>query len=95
MPIKVIKRRIRMLVLLMLALFALTTAYFCYSAYFYGGRWVSNPYNPRISSKKQSVIMGTVRDRDGTVLAYTDETGARRYHPSRCLLYTSPSPLDV
>ena len=83
MPIKVIKRRIRMLVLLMLALFALTTAYFCYSAYFYGGRWVSNPYNPRISSKKQSVIMGTVRDRDGTVLAYTDETGARRYHASR------------
>ena len=67
----------------MLALFALMVAYCCYSVYFYGGRWVANPHNPRISSQKQEVIMGTVRDREGTVLAYTDETGARRYHNSR------------
>ncbi len=80
---KVIKRRIHLLVTLMLALFALMIAYFCYSVYFYGGRWVANPHNPRISSQKQQVIMGTVRDRDGTVLAYTDETGERRYHGSR------------
>ena len=72
-----------MLVLLMLAVFALMIAYFCYSVYFYGGRWVANPHNPRISSQKQSVIMGAVRDRDGTVLAYTDERGERRYHGSR------------
>ena len=67
----------------MLALFALMVTYCCYSVYFYGGRWVANPHNPRISSQKQEVIMGTVRDRDGAVLAYTDETGARRYHNSR------------
>ena len=67
----------------MLALFALMVAYCCYSVYFYGGRWVANPHNPRISSQKQEVIMGTVRDREGTVLAYTDETGARRYNNSR------------
>ena len=72
-----------MLTMLMLAVFALMTAYFCYSVYFYGGRWVANPHNPRISSQKQQVIMGTVKDRDGTVLAYTDENGARRYHSSR------------
>ena len=36
-PIKVIKRRIHMLTMLMLAVFALMTAYFCYSVYFYGG----------------------------------------------------------
>ena len=72
-----------MLTMLMLALFALMIAYCCYSVYFYGGRWVANPHNPRISSQKQEVIMGTVRDRDGTVLAYTDGTGARRYHNSR------------
>jgi len=81
--IKVIKRRIHMLVLVLLALFALMIAYFCYSVYFYGGRWVANPHNPRISSQKQQVIMGAVTDRDGTVLAYTDETGARRYNHSR------------
>ena len=68
-----------MLVMLMLALFGLMIAYFCYSVYFYGGRWVSNPHNPRISSRKQQVIMGTLSDRDGTVLAYTDESGQRRY----------------
>ena len=72
-----------MLVLLTLSLFGLMIAYFCYSVYFYGGRWVANPYNPRISSQKQSVIMGTVTDRDGTVLAYTGENGERRYNASR------------
>ena len=71
-----------MLVMLMLALFGLMIAYFCYSVYFYGGRWVANPHNPRISSQKQSVIMGTVTDRDGTVLAYTGENGERRYNAS-------------
>ena len=64
------------------ALFAVTIVYCCYSVYFYGGRWVANPYNPRISDQKQRVVMGTVTDRDGTVLAYSDETGARRYNAS-------------
>lgn len=81
--IKVIKRRIHMLVMMLLVLFALMIAYSCYSVYFYGGRWVSNPYNPRISSQKQNVIMGTVTDRDGTVLAYTDESGTRCYNSSK------------
>ena len=72
-----------MLTLLLLLLFALMIAYFCYSVYFYGGRWVSNPHNPRISSRKQQVIMGTLSDRDGVVLAYTDESGQRRYNQSR------------
>ena len=72
-----------MAMLLMTAAFALTIAYACYSVYFYGGRWVSNPQNPRITSGKQSVIMGSVTDRDGTVLAYTDEDGERRYNSSR------------
>lgn len=71
-----------MLTLMLLMIFGLMIAYFCYSVYFYGGRWVSTPYNPRISSQKQNVIMGTVTDRDGTVLAYTDETGERRYNSS-------------
>ena len=71
-----------LLTLLLVMLFALVIAYFCYSVYFYGGRWVANPYNPRISSQKQHVIMGALTDRDGTVLAYTDEDGQRRYNNS-------------
>ena len=72
-----------MMLMTLFALFGVMGAYFCYSVFFYGGRWVSNPYNPRISSQKQKVIMGTVTDRDGTVLAYTDESGARRYSANR------------
>ena len=69
-----------LLTLLLILMFALVAAYFCYSVYFYGGRWIANPYNPRISSQKQHVVMGTLTDRDGTVLAYTDENGTRRYN---------------
>ena len=71
-----------LLTLLLVLMFALVIAYFCYSVYFYGGRWVANPYNPRISSQKRHVVMGTLTDRDGTVLAYTDEDGRRRYNGS-------------
>ena len=80
---KVIRRRIRMLTSMLLVLFAVMVAYFGYSVYFYGGRWVSNAYNPRIADGKRSVIMGTVADRDGTVLAYTDSVGERRYSNNR------------
>ena len=72
-----------MLTSMMMLVFAVMVAYFCYSVYFYGGRWVTNAHNPRIASGKQNVIMGKVADRDGTVLAYTDEVGGRRYHSSR------------
>ena len=71
-----------LLTLLLVLMFALVIAYFCYCVYFYGGRWVANPYNPRISSRKRHVVMGTLTDRDGTVLAYTDEDGRRRYNGS-------------
>ena len=80
---KVIRRRIRFLTSMLLVLFAVMVAYFGYSVYFYGGRWVSNAHNPRIADGKRSVIMGTVTDRDGTVLAYTDAVGERRYNGSR------------
>ena len=53
---KVIRRRIRLLAALFVGLFGLTGAYFCYSAYFYGGRWVANPHNPRISAQKKAVV---------------------------------------
>lgn len=72
-----------MMLTLLAALFGVMIAYCCYSVFFYGGRWVSNPYNPRITSSKGNVVMGAVTDRDGVVLAYTDEDGQRRYHANR------------
>ena len=77
---KVIRKRMRLVALLISAAFVLIAAYFCYSVYLYGGRWIANPYNPRIQSQKQQVIMGTVYDREGTKLAYTDDEGERTYN---------------
>ncbi|MDR3051483.1 MAG: hypothetical protein LBU67_07145, partial [Oscillospiraceae bacterium] len=76
---KELRRNMRLMLLALLGLFVLLGAYFCYSVYFFGGRWFANPNNPRISSQKQTVRAGTVTDREGVVLASTDEDGTRRY----------------
>ena len=76
---KVIRRRIRLLMVLLTVSFSLTAAYFAYSVAFYGGRWVVSPHNPRIRAQKQVVEMGSVTDRSGTALAWTDKNGERRY----------------
>ena len=76
---KELRRHIRFVGLCLVGMFGLWLLYFCYSTYFYGGRWFANPYNTRISSKKQSVIAGTITDAAGEVLAYTDAQGERRY----------------
>lgn len=76
---KELRRNARLIAVILLVLFGAMVAYFCYSVYFYGGRWFSNPYNPRISSQKQSVIAGTIYDAQGEVLAYSDADGTRRY----------------
>ncbi len=79
---KEIRRNIRMLAALLLCLFIGFGVYFSYSVYFFGGRWFANPYNPRLSSQKQVVRTGSVTDREGTLLAYTDDAGARHYAQS-------------
>ena len=47
---KELRRHIRLVALALLSLFAVWMLYFCYSTYFYGGRWFANPYNTRILS---------------------------------------------
>ncbi len=60
--------------------------YLCYSVYFYEGRWMTSAYNPRIKAQKEKVIMGTVTDREGVVLAYTDEeTNERKYNSNEAV----------
>ncbi len=76
---KTLRRNIRVVCALVLGLFVAFFAYFSYSVYFFGGRWFANPFNPRISSQKQVVQAGTITDRTGVVLAYTDNQGDRRY----------------
>ena len=74
-----------MMLFVMIALFVLVAFYFCYSVYFYGGRWVANPYNPRINNQKRYVRMGTVKDRSGVVLAYSEEDGSRHYNNNKVI----------
>ncbi len=76
---KELRRNMRVVVSLMIILFMFFGAYFVYSVYFFGGRWFANPYNPRLTTQKQSVHMGTVTDRHGTVLAQTASDGTRKY----------------
>ncbi len=76
---KELRRNMRLVTAIVMSLFIAFFVYFGYSVYFFGGRWFANPYNPRLSSQKQQVREGTVTDREGTVLAYTDEDGKRHY----------------
>lgn len=82
---KELRRNMRLVGSLLILLFLLMAIYFCYSVYFYGGRWFANPYNPRISSQKQDVVAGKITDRDGVVLAYTNDNGQRSYASSASL----------
>ena len=77
---KELRRNARLICLLMLVLFAGMVVYFCYSVYFYGGRWFANPYNSRISNQKQTVLAGTIYDAQGMALAYSDSDGLRHYN---------------
>lgn len=79
---KRIRRRILLLSALLILSFCGTALYFAYSVSFYGGRWVTSPHNPRISRQKQIVEMGAVTDREGTMLAWSDSEGVRRFNPS-------------
>ncbi|MBQ7486879.1 MAG: penicillin-binding protein 2 [Clostridia bacterium] len=74
-----------MMIFAIILMFILVAVYFCYSVYFYGGRWVANPYNPRINNQKRYVRMGTVTDRTGVVLAYSEADGSRHYNNSAAI----------
>lgn len=77
---KGIRKNLRVLRVILLALFVLLALYFVYAVQTYGGRWFSNPHNVRLQQQKRNVAAGRIIDRDGEVLAYTDEDGERRYN---------------
>lgn len=76
---KEIRRNMRLIGTLILCLFIGTGGWFGYTAYTQGSRWATSGYNTRLNTAKKTVAMGTVTDRDGYVLAYTDTDGERRY----------------
>ena len=73
--------RFKLLALILFGLFALLAVYGVYSINTYGNRWFAYAKNPRVRAEKQSVVAGDIYDRNGVLLATTQD-GKRIYQPS-------------
>ena len=71
--------RFRFLAFITIAMLVASGVYGMYSVSTYGSRWVSSARNTRYRSAKSSVIPGDILDRNGVVLASSDENGKRTY----------------
>lgn len=72
-------RYIRAITVFFVLIFTALAAYLIYVVDEYGNRWFSSPYNTRIVDKRNSIYAGKIFDRNGAVLAYTDDNGKRQY----------------
>ena len=77
---KLIKRNTRIIILAVLLLLGSLVGYGAYSLAVYGNRWFSSAANVYARRQKNDVIPGRIYDRNGTLLASSDETGKRYYH---------------
>ncbi len=71
--------RFRLVTLMLIGLVLLAGLYGAYSVDTYGTRWSSSSRNTRYQKAKQNVIAGDILDRNGVMLATTDEDGERVY----------------
>ena len=76
-----LKKNMRVMLGVFCCLFVLLGSYLLYSTVVYGDQWFATPYNPRISASKNIENAGTIYDRNGIPLAYT-ENGERKYAES-------------
>lgn len=73
------RMRFRILTFVVIGLLGVAAAYGVYSVSMYGSRWFSSARNTRYRSAKRTVIQGDIVDRNGVILASTDEEGQRTY----------------
>lgn len=73
-----IKLNIRISLGVFVVLFVILVGYLGFSVTEYGQTWFSMPYNPRIATAGENVQAGTIYDRNGEKLAWTED-GERRY----------------
>jgi peptidoglycan glycosyltransferase len=73
-----IRLNIRISLAVFVVLFVILIGYLGFSVTKYGQTWFSMPYNPRIAEAQENVQPGTIYDRNGVKLAWTDD-GERRY----------------
>lgn len=65
--------RFKVAALFLLALFVALGAYGVWSVTHFGSRWFSYAANPRLAALKETVTEGSILDRNGTVLARTED----------------------
>ena len=74
---KELRRNMRVIGTLLMALFICAGAWLGVTVYTQGDTWASDVYNPRLA--RSSSDRGDITDRDGVVLATTDDEGNRVY----------------
>ena len=74
---KELRRNMRIVCSLLLALFIGAGAWLGVTVYTQGDNWASNVYNPRLASTASD--RGDITDRDGVTLATTNDAGEREY----------------
>lgn len=74
---KELRRNMRFVGTLSVILFVGLAAWFAMTAFTQGSIWASNVYNTRLSASRAQ--RGDITDRDGTILATTDDDGNRVY----------------
>ena len=79
---KQIRKNILRIAWALLALFFLLAAYGAYSIATTGNRWFSSSANTYARARRKNVIAGDILDRNGVILATTDESGGRVYQES-------------
>ena len=67
-----IKRNMRALLFIFVFMFFGLVVYLGYSTLTYGEKWFETPYNPRIQEERTNVVPGSVLDRTGEKLVWTE-----------------------
>ena len=70
---KIQKHRIKLVAVLLVSLLVLLAIYGTYSVTRYGNRWFSSSHNSRLDMQKQNVTEGKILDRQGVILAQTED----------------------
>jgi len=78
-----LRRNLRVVGIVMICLFIGVGGWFGWKAHVQGSRWMTSGNNRRLNYARKQVIMGSITDRSGLMLAYTDVDGGRCYAADR------------
>lgn len=83
------RRNVRLIRFVLLVLFICMGAGLVNTVYLQGSRWLASKYNTRLMNAKEEVVMGTITDCNGMVLAYDDSLGNRCYSDNNAIRYAT------